>query len=294
MEEEEEEYESGRIQIYTGDGKGKTTAALGAALRACGHGMDVYMIQFMKGDINYGELSASESIPNFKIVQFGRPTFVDKDNPSKEDIELAQLALEHARIIIEEGEYDMVILDELNVAIDFKLVEIEKVIEILDSKPEYVEIIITGRNAKKELIDKADLVTNMRKIKHYYDDGIGARTGFENLADIFMGIGSQYRENKQREYDREAQLEMLRFQLLNAAEEAKAQRDFEASESMKDRARQLENVRMQIKSAESEGEKNRIAEANMNMIDNAFRMLEEMKRGKTQKEIEQMLYLLVF
>jgi cob(I)alamin adenosyltransferase len=179
-EEEESEYESGLIQIYTGDGKGKTTAALGAALRACGHGMDVYMIQFMKGDINYGELKAAGSLPNLKIVQFGKPTFVDKDNPADEDIELAQLALDHARIIIEEGEYDVVILDELNVAIDFKLVEIEKVMEILESKPDYVEIIITGRNAKKPIIDMADLVTNMRKIKHYYDNGIGARTGFEN------------------------------------------------------------------------------------------------------------------
>ncbi len=180
MEEEEVEVESGLIQIYTGDGKGKTTAALGAALRACGHGMNVYMIQFMKGDIHYGELKAAESLPNLKIVQFGKPTFVDKDNPSKEDIELAQLALDHARIIIEEGEYDVVILDELNVAIDFNLVEIDKVIEILKSKPEYVEIIITGRNAKKAIIDMADLVTNMRKIKHYYDTGTGARTGFEN------------------------------------------------------------------------------------------------------------------
>lgn len=176
----EDELESGRIQVYTGDGKGKTTAALGAAFRACGHGMDVYMIQFMKGDINYGEIFASEFIPTFTIVQFGKPTFVDKDNPAEEDIKLAQTALDHARVIIEEGEWDMVILDELNVAIDFRLVELEKVLEILDSKPENVEIIITGRNVKEEIIERADLVTNMMKIKHYYDKGIKARTGFEN------------------------------------------------------------------------------------------------------------------
>lgn len=176
----EEELSQGLVQIYTGDGKGKTTAALGLALRACGHGMKVYMIQFMKGDINYGELAASQNLPNLKIVQFGRSTFVNRENPAKEDIDLAQLALEHANVIIQEGEYDLVILDELNVAIDFKLVSIEDVIELIESKPKNVEIIITGRNAKSEIIDRAHLVTNMRKVKHYYDQGISARKGFEN------------------------------------------------------------------------------------------------------------------
>jgi cob(I)alamin adenosyltransferase len=176
----EKEGPLGLVQVYTGDGKGKTTAALGLALRAAGHGMNVYMIQFMKGDIHYGELKAQENIPNLKIVQFGKPTFVNKADPAIEDIELAQLGLDHAKVIIEEGEYDIVILDELNVAIDFKLVEIEDVINIISSKPRHLEIIITGRNAKKEIIDLADLVTNMRKIKHYFDSGVGARRGFEN------------------------------------------------------------------------------------------------------------------
>jgi cob(I)alamin adenosyltransferase len=176
----DEEAKKGLVQVYTGDGKGKTTAALGCALRACGHGMKVYVIQFMKGDIHYGELKIQDQISNLKIVQFGKPTFVNKDNPAKEDIDLAQLALEHAKVIIEEGEYDIVILDELNVAIDFKLIELNNVINLIKSKPQHVELIITGRNAKKEIIDLADLVTNMRKIKHYYDAGIGARQGFEN------------------------------------------------------------------------------------------------------------------
>jgi cob(I)alamin adenosyltransferase len=176
----EDDNSLGLVQVYTGDGKGKTTAALGLAIRAAGHGMKVYMIQFMKGDIHYGELKVQENIPNLEIVQFGKPTFVNKNNPAIEDIELAQLGLDHAKVIIEEGQYDIVILDELNVAIDFKLVEIEKVIKIIETKPKHVEIIITGRNAKKEIIDMADLVTNMRKVKHYFDAGVGARRGFEN------------------------------------------------------------------------------------------------------------------
>jgi cob(I)alamin adenosyltransferase len=176
----DEEAKTGLVQIYTGDGKGKTTAALGCALRACGHGMKVYFIQFMKGDIHYGELKIQDKIPNLQIVQFGKPTFVNKDNPAKEDKDLAQLAFEHAKVVVEEGEYDIVILDELNVAIDFKLVELKKVIDLIKSKPKHVELIITGRNAKKEIIDLADLVTNMRKVKHYYDAGVMARQGFEN------------------------------------------------------------------------------------------------------------------
>lgn len=182
-EHDNDEYEDsskGLIQIYTGDGKGKTTAALGLALRACGHGMRVYMIQFMKGDINYGELIAAQKLPNLKIVQFGKPTFVNKENPAQEDIDLAQLALEHAKVVIKGGEYDIVILDELNVAIDFNLVSIEDVIDLIDSKPDNVELILTGRNAKSEIIDRAHLVTNMKKVKHYYDQGVSARKGFEN------------------------------------------------------------------------------------------------------------------
>jgi cob(I)alamin adenosyltransferase len=170
----------GLIQVYTGDGKGKTTAALGLALRACGHGLSVYMIQFMKGDIEYGELKAAQCIPNLTIIQFGRPDFVDKENPRKEDIDLARKALEHAKDIISSGDHDIVILDELNVALDFKLVDLKDALMLIESKPKNIELIITGRNAPKEILNMADLVTNMENIKHPYDGGISARCGIEH------------------------------------------------------------------------------------------------------------------
>ncbi len=170
----------GLIQIYTGDGKGKTTAALGLALRACGHEMKVYMIQFMKGDINYGEIIAQKWIPHLTIVQFGRTSFVDKKNPAPEDIELAKEALEHANEIILRAEHDIVILDELNVAIDFRLVDVDEVIELLKSKPRGMEIIITGRNAHEKILNFADLVTQMENVKHPYDKGVSTRCGIEH------------------------------------------------------------------------------------------------------------------
>lgn len=170
----------GLVHVYTGDGKGKTTAALGLALRACGHGLKVYMIQFMKGDINYGELKAAELIPNLTIVQFGRPSFVDKENPAKEDIALAQQALEHAKDVIRRAEHDILILDELNVAVDYKLVEIEDIMKLIDSKPESMEIVITGRYAHEKIVERADYATNMENLKHPYDKGVNARTGIEH------------------------------------------------------------------------------------------------------------------
>ena len=174
------ESKNGLVHVYTGDGKGKTTAALGLAFRACGHGFAVHVIQFMKGDINYGELKAAKSIPNLTIVQFGRASFVDKENPALEDIELAKEGFEHAKAIIQKGEHDIIILDELNVAVDFKLVSIEDVLNLIDTKPENMEIIITGRGAHKKLIERADYVTDMRNIKHPYDRGLMARDGIEH------------------------------------------------------------------------------------------------------------------
>ncbi len=170
----------GLVQVYTGDGKGKTTAALGLALRACGHGLSVYMIQFMKGDIEYGELKAATWIPNLTIIQFGRPDFVDKENPNKVDFEFAKKALEHAQKIISSDKYDIVILDELNVALDFNLVSLKEVLKLIDSKPKNMELVITGRNAPKEILMRADLVTFMENVKHPYDCGISARCGIEH------------------------------------------------------------------------------------------------------------------
>ncbi|NIM44806.1 MAG: cob(I)yrinic acid a,c-diamide adenosyltransferase [Nitrososphaeria archaeon] len=169
----------GLIQIYTGDGKGKTTAALGLAVRACGHGFKVYMIQFMKAGWDYGELKTAMELSNFTIRQFGRPVFVDKNNPSQIDIALANEAFDHAEEIVKSGKYDLVILDEINVALDYKLIALEKVLDLVRNKPEGVELILTGRNAPKELIEIADLTTEMRDIKHPYAKGIHGRRGVD-------------------------------------------------------------------------------------------------------------------
>ena len=174
---------SGLVQLYTGDGKGKTTAALGQALRAVGHGFKVYMIQFMKGDIEYGEikaLKAIKSIRTFEIVQMGRPEFVDRENPAQIDIELANKALEHSFEIVTSGKYDMVILDEINVALDWGLIELSDVMDLIKKKPDNVELILTGRYAPIELIKAADLVTEMKEVKHPYNRGVKAREGIEH------------------------------------------------------------------------------------------------------------------
>jgi cob(I)alamin adenosyltransferase len=170
----------GLVQVYTGNGKGKTTAALGLALRAVGKGLNVYMIQFMKGDIEYGEITAAKKMENFEIIQMGRPDFVDKNNPADIDIELANEALEHATVILASEKYDIVILDEINVAMDWKLIEVDKVIELIKIKPEHIELVLTGRYAPQVIIDIADLVTEMIEIKHPYNDGIEARDGIEH------------------------------------------------------------------------------------------------------------------
>ncbi len=177
---EKEKTELGYIHVYTGDGKGKTTAALGLALRAVGHGMNVYMIQFMKGDINYGELKAAEALTNLTIVQFGRATFVDYENPAEEDRELAQSALKHALDVMGSGEPDVLVLDELNVAVDFRLISVEDVLGLLDAKPGDMEIVITGRNAHEKIIARADYVTDMVKKKHPFDSGTLGRLGIEH------------------------------------------------------------------------------------------------------------------
>jgi cob(I)alamin adenosyltransferase len=169
----------GLVQLYTGNGKGKTTAALGLGLRAAGHGFVVYMIQFMKGQINYGELEAVKLLPNFTIRQFGRPDFVDKSNPDPIDIKLAQEALTHAKIIIEEGKVDFLILDEVNIALDFGLILVDEVIQLIKSRPATMELILTGRYAPQALIDVADLVSEVREVKHPYQKGIAARKGVE-------------------------------------------------------------------------------------------------------------------
>jgi cob(I)alamin adenosyltransferase len=171
--------EQGLVQVYTGDGKGKTTAALGLALRAAGHGLQVYIIQYMKGWPDYGELAALQHQPNITLVQFGRPDFVDRENPDPKDIELAQKALQHSLDVLRVGRYHVLVLDEINVAVDYGLVSLDQALNVLDAKPPHVELVLTGRAAHPELMERADLVTEMRQIKHPYSMGIGCRKGIE-------------------------------------------------------------------------------------------------------------------
>jgi cob(I)alamin adenosyltransferase len=165
--------------VYTGDGKGKTTAALGQALRAWGHGRRVLVIQFMKGRINYGELEAVKKLDGFDIVQMGRETFVSRENPDRVDVEMARDALRLLTEKVKSGEYDMVIADEINVALDFGLIDLEHVLDLINNKPPGLELVLTGRNAPPEVIKAADLVSEVREIKHHFKKGVSAREGVE-------------------------------------------------------------------------------------------------------------------
>ena len=169
----------GTVQVYTGEGKGKTTASLGQALRACGHGLRVLMIQFMKGSKNYGELLSAESVPGLEIVQKGLPTFVKKGEPSEEDLRLAAEGMDLARKAVREAKHDILILDEINCAVDYGLVDVNDVLEIIKGKPEGMELILTGRYAPEEFLEVADLVTEMKEIKHHYNSGLEMREGIE-------------------------------------------------------------------------------------------------------------------
>ena len=169
----------GLIQVYTGDGKGKTTAALGLALRASGHGLRSCIVQFMKGWPDYSELKALEHQPNLKLRRFGRQQFVDPQSPSEEDIQQAGQALEAARESLSGGNCDIVILDEINVALDFGLISLEDVLGLMEAKPPQVELVMTGRRAHPEVVRRADLVTEMVNVKHPFANGIEGRPGIE-------------------------------------------------------------------------------------------------------------------
>ncbi len=169
----------GLVQVYTGDGRGKTTSALGQALRAAGHGLPVYIIQFMKGWPHYGELAALQHQPGITLRQFGRAGFVDRQHPEPIDVQMAQEALAHARQVVQTGAHSLVILDEINVALDWGLVALEDVLHLIAERPRHVELVLTGRGAPAELIAVADLVTEMREIKHPYQQGIVSRRGID-------------------------------------------------------------------------------------------------------------------
>jgi len=172
-------FSKGLIQVFTGDGKGKTTAALGTIMRASGHGLRVYIIFFMKGDYAYGERKILSQLPNVTVAWYGDDNFVFPGKLKKEQIEKAEQAFESARLALTSGKYDLVIMDEINVAVAFQLISIEKVLALIKQKPPDVELILTGRKADSRLIQAADLVTEMVKVKHPYDIGIGSRMGIE-------------------------------------------------------------------------------------------------------------------
>ena len=170
----------GMIQVYTGNGKGKTTAALGLALRAVGHGRKVVIIQFLKGQELSGErVSAKLLAPLLKIIPMGRHGFINTVNPDPRDKELARKALEYAKDLMRKNACDILILDEINVAVAYNLILVEELLEVMDSKPETMELILTGRNALPKVLEKADLVTEMKNLKHYYDKGIPDRISSE-------------------------------------------------------------------------------------------------------------------
>ncbi|MBF0411480.1 MAG: cob(I)yrinic acid a,c-diamide adenosyltransferase [Desulfamplus sp.] len=168
----------GYVQIYTGNGKGKTTASLGLALRAAGAGFKVFIAQFLK----QGDYSEIKALAKFKeqitVEQYGLGKFV-KGKPSPEDIEAGKKGYERLMEILKKGEHDLVIAEEANVAVMCNLFSEEDLIAIIDSKPEQTELVITGRGATQSVIDKADLVTEMHEIKHYYKQGVMARIGIE-------------------------------------------------------------------------------------------------------------------
>jgi cob(I)alamin adenosyltransferase len=170
----------GLIQVYTGNSKGKTTAAFGLAIRAVGHGFKVYIIQFMKGGNEYGELEGLKRLqPECQLEHFGGQSWVRKGELQEEHIIEAKKAFTRAREIVLSGDWDIVILDEIVNAIWFELIPEVEVLELLDKKPSHVEVVLTGRNASKLLIEKADLVTEMVPQKHPFDRGIMARQGIE-------------------------------------------------------------------------------------------------------------------
>jgi cob(I)alamin adenosyltransferase len=170
----------GQVQIYTGNGKGKTTASLGLALRAVGRGLKVCMVQFIKGGGEYGEhLAAKRLAPLLTIHQTGRDGWINRNCLDREDIRIARQTVELARRVITGGEYDLVILDEINGAAWFGLIGIDDILGLISQRPERVELVLTGRSADPRVVAAADLVTEMVEVKHYYRKGVEARIGIE-------------------------------------------------------------------------------------------------------------------
>lgn len=174
----------GYIQVYTGNGKGKTTASLGLAMRALGRCWKVLIIMFTKGGDDYGELNSFRNLSpeiskNLTIVQAGLDRIVYSNNKTQDDAEEIKKGWELAKKAIKNDEYNLIILDESNIAIDLGFIDINDMLEVLKNKPEEMEIVLTGRNARQEIIDIAHLVSEIKPVKHYWDTGIAARKGIE-------------------------------------------------------------------------------------------------------------------
>lgn len=174
--------EAGLVMVYTGNGKGKTTAAMGMVLRNAGHGRRVLVLQFMKGPGNfYGETEAIRRyLPGVEIVQGGRDSFVSRSHPDPEDKRLAQATLEQASQALASGDYGLVVLDEVNCAMDFGLVSQEQVLAALERRAPGVDVILTGRHAPARLLELADLVSEVVEVRHHYRAGVPARAGIEH------------------------------------------------------------------------------------------------------------------
>lgn len=174
-----DQFKKGIVMVNTGNGKGKTTAAFGQALRAIGHGYKVCIIQFMKGRA-YGEYqSAKQFLPNLTVHLVGLDSFVMRDNPAPVDIKMAKEGFLLAKEVMGSGDYDMVILDEINVAVDFKLIDLKDVLDLIKTRPPGLDVILTGRYAHPEIMALADTVTEMKEIKHHYAAGVKDRPGIE-------------------------------------------------------------------------------------------------------------------
>jgi len=171
--------DKGLVEIFTGNGKGKTSAALGVVLRALGHGLKAHIVYFMNGDYPYGERNTLARLPNVSFESFGHEYFIDPQNVKTEEREQARQALAAARRAVSSGDFDLVVLDEVNLAVAWKLLEVEEVIRLIAEKRENVELILTGRHADERLIEKADLVAEMVEVKHPFQKGVKARKGID-------------------------------------------------------------------------------------------------------------------
>lgn len=169
----------GLLLVYTGNGKGKTTAALGLSLRALGHDQKVGFLQFMKGSKNYGEVKISEKLPNFTLAQTGRDCFVSYEDPDPIDIAMAHEGLEILSQWFEEDRFDLIVADELLVALAFKLFTVQEVMDLIEKRPPRLNLVLTGRYASDEILKIADTVTIMEEHRHAYQQGVEAKEGME-------------------------------------------------------------------------------------------------------------------